>query len=209
SLDGEGKIVDMEPFMENTKFNNIMDMQFGPDGKLYMLEYGTQWFAQNLDARLVRIDYNPGNRAPVVALDADKRSGAVPLAVNFTADGSMDYDTGDKLTYELEVDGKKYQGDGSFAVTFDKPGVYNPKLTATDNNGLSNSATIQIVAGNAPPEVKVEITQGNKSFFFPQTPVHYAVVVSDKEDGTTTSGINAADVIVTFDYLEGFDVHQN
>lgn len=206
SLDKEGKIVDMEPFMENTKFNNIMDMQFGPDGKLYMLEYGTQWFAQNLDARLVRIDYNAGNRAPVVALDADKLSGAVPLAVNFTTDGSMDYDTGDKLTYELEVDGKKYSGDSKFAVTFDKPGIYNPKLTVTDDKGLSSSTTIQIIAGNAPPEVKVEITQGNKSFFFPQTPVYYAVTVNDKEDGTTTSGISAADVNVTFDYLEGFDV---
>ena len=31
-----------------------------------MLEYGSGWFTQNDDARLVRIEYNGGNRKPVV-----------------------------------------------------------------------------------------------------------------------------------------------
>jgi cytochrome c len=77
--DEQGNIKDMEPFMPNSKFNNIIDMTYGPDGKLYMLEYGTGWFKQNLDARLVRIDYNGGNRPPVAMLRADKFNGAVPL----------------------------------------------------------------------------------------------------------------------------------
>ena len=64
-MDEKGAIKDIEPFMPNTTFNNISDMAYGPDGKLYMLEYGTIWFKQNLDARLVRIDYNKGNRPPV------------------------------------------------------------------------------------------------------------------------------------------------
>jgi cytochrome c len=97
-MDKEGAIKDMEPFMPNTKFNNMCDMAYGPDGKLYMLEYGTVWFKQNLDARLVRIDYNGGNRPPVVQLTADKVSGALPLTVNFSSKGSNDPD-GDKLAY--------------------------------------------------------------------------------------------------------------
>lgn len=92
STDGGGKMEDIEPFMPNTKFNNIMDMQYGPDGKLYMLEYGTAWFKQNLDARLVRIDYNGGNRPPVAMLSADKYQGAIPMTVKFSAKGTHDPD---------------------------------------------------------------------------------------------------------------------
>ena len=53
----------MEPFMEHIKLTNCIDMEVGPDGKLYLLEYGTGWFQKNPDAGLSRIDYNSGNRA--------------------------------------------------------------------------------------------------------------------------------------------------
>ncbi|MDH5598930.1 MAG: ThuA domain-containing protein, partial [Cyclobacteriaceae bacterium] len=41
SFDETGAISNIEPFMENTVFNNPIDMELGPDGRLYMLEYGT------------------------------------------------------------------------------------------------------------------------------------------------------------------------
>jgi glucose/arabinose dehydrogenase len=47
----------MEPFMEKTKFASPVDMELGPDGKLYILEYGTGWFSKNKDSGLSRIDY--------------------------------------------------------------------------------------------------------------------------------------------------------
>ncbi len=207
SMDKEGDIVDMEPFMPNTTFNNIMDLAFGPDGKLYMLEYGTGWFAQNIDARLVRIDYNKGNRPPVASLSADKVYGAVPLTVNFSAAGSSDADS-DALAYTLVVDGKTYDSeDGLFSVTFDKPGVYQPELTVSDGGGMSHQAKLQVVAGNEMPVVKAEIRSGNKTFFFPGASVAYSIAVTDTEDGSTASGeINASEVKVSFDYLEGFDM---
>lgn len=207
TLDKEGAIKDMEPFMANTKFNNIMDMAYGPDGKLYMLEYGTKWFAKNLDARLIRIDYNGGNRPPVAMLTADKFYGAIPLTVKFKAEGSMDPD-GDNIKYELIANGKtETSNDGTFTVTFDKAGVFTPELRVIDKDGASNSAKLQIIAGNEQPTVKVEITKGNKTFYFPGAPVGYKVTVNDKEDGSSEDGkITAADVKVTFDYLKGFDM---
>lgn len=209
TMDKEGAIKDMEPFMPNTKFNNMCDMAYGPDGKLYMLEYGTAWFHQNLDARLVRIDYNGGNRPPVVQLNADKVSGATPLTVNFSSKGTNDPD-GDKITYELEAAGQKLSSeDGNFAVTFDKPGVIDAKLTVKDDKGASVTSQIQVIAGNEPPVVTAEIVEGNKTFYFPNTPVKYVVSVSDKEDGTSRDGkIAAAGVSVTFNYLKGFDMTQ-
>lgn len=204
TTDEQGDLLDMEPFMPNTRFNNIIDLQYGGDGRLYMLEYGTAWFKQNMDARLVRIDYNGGNRAPVVQLAADKLAGGLPMTVQFSSEGSKDYD-GDKLKYELNVAGKTLSSeDGKFSFTFEQPGSYNVKLTATDPQGVSNSAQLVIIAGNEPPVVKVEV-EGNKSFFFPGTPVKYSVNVTDREDGSSSGGKIGEGLKVTFNYLKGFD----
>jgi hypothetical protein len=48
----------MEPFMEGAKFAAPVDMEIGPDGHLYILEYGLGWFSKNKDSGLSRIDYN-------------------------------------------------------------------------------------------------------------------------------------------------------
>jgi cytochrome c len=207
SQEEDGSIYDIEPFMPSTKFNNIIDMQYGPDGKLYMLEYGTAWFKQNIDARLVRIDYNGGNRAPVAMLSADKFNGAVPLNVTFDTKGTNDPD-GDKLKYEMNVGGKIYTSDnGKFNVTLDKAGVYNAEFKAIDEKGLSTTATLQVVAGNESPEVSIDITRGNKMFYFPGTEVGYSISVSDKEDGTTKdNSINAESVKVSFNFVKGYDM---
>lgn len=57
SLQPNGDFYKMEPFLENTKLAAPVDMELGPDGKLYILEYGTGWFSKNKDAGLSRIDY--------------------------------------------------------------------------------------------------------------------------------------------------------
>ena len=207
SMDDDGDIMDMEPFMPNTRFNNIMDLAFAPDGKLYMLEYGTGWFAQNIDARFVRIDYNKGNRPPIAMLTADKFYGATPLTVKFDAEGTADPDR-DELKYELTINGKtETSTDGTFTITLDKPGVYNLELKVSDKEGMAGTAKLQIIAGNEQPVVKADITGGNRTFFFENAPIQYRVEVTDKEDGSTSGGtIAAADVRVTFEYLAGFDM---
>ena len=49
--------------------------------------------------------------------------------------------------------------------------------------------------------------EGNKTFFFPDTPIAYRVSVSDAEDGSLADGqIEAAQVAMSIDYIsEGFD----
>lgn len=209
SMDKSGAIMDIEPFMPNTRFNNIMDLAYGPDGKLYMLEYGTQWFKQNFDARLIRIDYNGGNRPPVVSFAADKYNGAIPLEVEFTDAGTADPD-GDNLTAELVVDGQTYTSEnGTFKVVFNRPGIFTPELRVTDDRGASTKAHLKIIAGNEPPEVSLSITKGNKTFFFEGVPVEYSVEVKDKEDGSSSGGgIRPDSVRVTFDYVKGYDLIQ-
>lgn len=206
SMDDAGAIMDIEPFMPNTKFNNIMDLAYGPDGRLYMLEYGTQWFKQNFDARLIRIDYNGGNRPPVAELSADKQHGALPLTVTFSQEGTTDPD-GDKLATQLVIDGVTYKPDnGKFTVTFEQAGVYMPELQVKDENGATSVARVKVIAGNDAPSITVNLTAGNKTFYFPNTPVSYSVSVRDREDGSTESGtIRPDSVNITFNFVKGYD----
>ena len=55
-----------EPFMAaNGDFRRPIDLAFGKDGVMFMLEYGSVYGADNDDARLVKIEYSTGNRPPV------------------------------------------------------------------------------------------------------------------------------------------------
>lgn len=60
----DGDLQEMEPFMPDMKMHNCIDMEAGPDGRLYLLEYGTAWFGRNADAGLFRIDYDSSAVSP-------------------------------------------------------------------------------------------------------------------------------------------------
>lgn len=210
SMDEQGNYTSMERFLPNENFSSAIDMKFSPEGDLYVLEYGSAWFRGNDNARIVKIEYNGGNRTPILQALADKTGGAIPFKVNFSAKGTKDYD-GDALKYEWKVTAKGVPArtftQPNPVVTFDKPGVYQATLTVTDPKGAKNSKSLTIEAGNEPPVVAFDITKGNQSFFFPSQPIDYAVRVADKEDGSLASGkIAPAQVAVSIDYLPaGFD----
>ncbi len=207
TMNPRGDLVSIERFMPSANFAAPIEMEFGPTGDLYVLEYGTIWFQGNDDARLVRIEYNAGNRAPVVAAKVDTPKGALPLRVAFSSEGTLDFDE-DSLRYDWTITRagtvlrRLTQPNPSF--TFTRAGTYTATLTVTDAKGASTrAAPIEIVAGNQPPTVEVAVTGGNTSFFFPDVAVPYAVRVSDREDGTLESGrIPAARVTVHAQYLK-------
>lgn len=208
TMDEQGNYKSMERFLPNYRPVEPIDMKFGPDGDLYVLEYGTNWFRKSDNSSLVRIEYNGGNRKPIVQASASKPGGSVPLQLNLSADGTKDYD-GDNLTYKWSVTGagglaRTFSGPNP-AVRFDRPGVYTATLTVTDSKGASNTQPVRIVAGNEAPAVRVNVA-GNKTFFFPDQPIRYSVEVDDKEDGSLSKGIPADRVAMSIDYTsEGFD----
>ena len=201
TLDETGDLEKIEPFLPDVKFNNPMDMEYGPDGKLYMLEYGTGWFTQNVDARLVRIDYESGNRAPIPKIEADLNAGAVPLTVQFSSDNSIDYD-GDQLSYAWEFHKGATSNEPNPEFTFQAPGVYIVSLTLTDENGGKATETFEVQAGNTPPDITFEI-EGNQTFYWDNRIVNYAVQITDAEDGSLDEGtIKTDEVKVTVEYLQ-------
>lgn len=207
TMNEKGAIMDIEPFLPNMQFNNIIDMAFGPDGKLYTLEYGTQWFKQNQDARLSRIDFNGGNRPPQVVVSASKISGALPLEGTVSAAGTTDPD-GDAVSYEMELNGTVTRSTTpDFSFTFDKAGIYRPKITAIDAKGAKASGEIVIIAGNEPPAIEISVS-GNTDYYIQGSAIDYKVTVTDKEDGSTLDGKIAAErVKITMDYHpQGYDM---
>jgi cytochrome c len=207
TMNEKGAIMDIEPFLPNMQFNNIIDMAFGPDGKLYTLEYGTQWFKQNQDARLSRIDFNGGNRPPQVVVSASKISGALPLEGTVSAAGTTDPD-GDVVSYEMDLNGVVTKSTTpDFKFNFDKAGIYRPKITAIDAKGAKASGEIVIIAGNEPPAIEISVS-GNTDHYIQGSAIDYKVTVTDKEDGSTADGKIAAErVKITMDYHpQGYDM---
>ncbi|HVW97340.1 MAG TPA: ThuA domain-containing protein [Mucilaginibacter sp.] len=151
TLTPDGDFDEMEPFMPSTKFNSPIDMETGPDGRIYVLEYGSGWFQKNKDAGLARIDYIPGNRAPeIITVNANKTTGGAPLKVLFTV-AAKDPE-GDKMTYIWNL------GNGIVRKTtvpkllyiYYKKGAYNASVVVSDDKGATvKSADISITAGSA------------------------------------------------------------
>ncbi|MEY4549905.1 MAG: hypothetical protein RL685_6100, partial [Pseudomonadota bacterium] len=77
---------------------NPIDMEFGPDGSLYVLEYGDGYNTENVTAQLSRIDYVRGNRTPVpVVTPAVSFVEAPPFTVQLSSEGTADPD-GDEIS---------------------------------------------------------------------------------------------------------------
>jgi cytochrome c len=158
-----------------------------------------------MDARLSRIDYNPGNRTPKAVLTTNKINGSVPLTITLTTQGTYDPED-DKLTYQLfYTDQVLKSADGIFSITLDKPGIYRPQLTVTDAKGNKATAEVMVMAGNEPPSIAIHVDPAEE-FVATNKEVKYKVLVTDKED---QDKITESDVVITFDYLaEGYDITQ-
>ncbi|GAA1197217.1 ThuA domain-containing protein [Streptomyces hebeiensis] len=177
----------------------IMDMDFGPDGALYVLDYGLSWFGGDEYSALYRIENATGGKSPIAEATASKTSGKAPLKVTFSSAGTEDPD-GDELSYQWDF------GDGSTSTeanpthTYKKNGTYSARLTVTDPTERTGTASVRVVVGNTAPKVTLELPADGTLFNFGDT-LPFKVQVSDPEDGT----IDCAKVTVR--YVLGHDNH--
>ncbi|MEO6221429.1 MAG: ThuA domain-containing protein, partial [Ginsengibacter sp.] len=174
----DGDFDKMEPFMEHTRFSNPIDMEMGPDGKLYVLEYGTGWFSKNPDAGLSRIDYLPGNRPPSVGdIIIQKTSGNLPFRFNAKVEASDPEN--DALTYVWTIGTIKQETKTpELNYTIKTAGEYLTSVEVMDDKKASSKSNeVNIYSGNERPLVDI-ILDGNQSFYFRGKPVRYKVNVS-------------------------------
>jgi len=189
----------MEPFMQHTQFNAVIDMETGPDGKIYLLEYGHGWYSKNPDAGLSVIEYNAGNRPPeITSVKVSKPAGLLPFSGTATVEAKDPEN--DPITYTWDFGNgitkvsTKREVDFNYATA----GDYNISVEAKDDKGASvKSKPVAVYAGNEFPDVAVTINGENKSFYLPGKPVSYNVSVNQNKTPVDTSAL-----YVSVDYIE-------
>ncbi|MFI6105258.1 ThuA domain-containing protein [Streptomyces sp. NPDC051310] len=178
----------------------VMDMAFGPDGALYVLDYGTAWFGGDENSGLYRIENATGGRSPIAEASANRTSGKAPLRVAFSSAGTTDAD-GDTLTYTWDFgDGTPPSTAAHPTHTYRRNGTYTATVTAKDPTGRTGSAGVHVVVGNTAPTVTLNLPENGALFSFGDE-IPFKVTVTDPEDGT----IDCAKVKVT--YILGHDSH--
>lgn len=201
-LNEDGSFSKMEPFASDIKVNNLIDMEMGPDGKLYLLEYGSGWFSKNDNAALSVVEFNSGNRAPIIDLMiVDQTSGSLPLAI--TASVKAHDREKDELSYVWELGNgeTKETSTPEISHTFNQEGNYKISVTVKDKSGAAaKSESVAIVAGNSRPDIRIAMTEGNSSFFIPGKKLSYEVSVTDAD-----GAVNKDNIYVSVDYLDGMD----
>jgi len=198
-FDKEFKLAGIEPFTNAVRvgggrdddggpviIRRPTDMKFGPDGTLYVLDYGETWDV-NKNSRILRIVYQRGNLAPRAKAKSNNAQGREPLTVELSAKGSKDPE-GATLKYEwrLKPDTKVVSTEESPKLTINTPGNYQAEVTVTDPQGASDTTFLEIMVGNTPPTVTFESPKEG-DFFTPGQPIKFKVSVKDAEDGESSA----------------------
>lgn len=190
----------MEPFAPDVKVNSLIDMEMGPDGRLYFLEYGSGWFTKNPDAGLFRLDFEKGNRAPVVSnFHLENAYGIPPFKVKAEVE-AMDPDN-DSLTYTWHIGADKTIESHEPSVEFlvEKEGEFPVKVDIADGNGGTTTSMIRKVgSGNQQPEVTIEL-QNNQGSYDAGKGIAYEVKVTDDQP------VQWDKLMVSVDYTDTMD----
>lgn len=198
TLDDDGQPLDIVPFLPDVEVRRPIAFEQGPDGALYLIEWGTGFGGDNPDAQLVRIAYVAGSRAPTARLDAAPTAGAAPLTVQFSAAASSDPDPDETLSYawDFDTDGVTDATAIEAAFTYEAEGSYVAALTVTDSEGNQGRASVTITVGNTPPAVTI-LQPVEGGFYDWSDRVPFEIAASDAEDGSTEDGsISCRDVFV-------------
>jgi PKD repeat protein len=121
------------------------------------------------------------NLAPTAAAVATPSSGKAPLAVSLDGSGSSDED-GTVVDWDWDFgDGQSASGEVVIHV-FQDPGTYAVELTVTDDNGGTDTTTVQVVA-NA-PQAPVAVANATPDGTKAPLGVLFSSVGSTDADGT-------------------------
>ncbi|MCB7137993.1 ThuA domain-containing protein [Cellulosimicrobium marinum] len=186
----------VNPFLPDEQFLAPIDSKFGPDGSMYVLDWGGGFGRDNPNSGLHRIDYVSGSRSPSATPTATPDSGIAPLEVSFDGSGSSDPEN-EELTYAWDFDGDGEVDSTEVAPThtFTENGVFDARLTVTDPAGKTGTATVPITVGNTRPEVDFGLPPTGAFFNFGDA-ITWDVDVTDAEDSPEGDAIDDEQVII-------------
>lgn len=184
----KGDLLSINSVFADMKWNQPFEAEFGPDGALYVIDFGlgsgTGRGGSNEGSGIYRIDYVQDGRLPTAKAAAGPDNGPAPLTVKFSSEGSGVPD-GKPVTYAWDFDGNGTvdSTEANPTHTYRDKGVFTARLTVTGPGGLEAAAVREITVGNTRPEVTIQQPPNGGMFAFGDT-IPFRVKVKDPEDGT-------------------------
>jgi glucose/arabinose dehydrogenase/type 1 glutamine amidotransferase len=128
---------DLRAFIPTANIGTWMDSKFGPDGALYVLNYGGN-FGAGVNSALWRVTYTGGGPTP--AATASSRTAATTAAFSSAGSGGVAY------TWDFG-DGTPASHDADPQHTYAKAGTYTATLTVTYAGGTTSKAKTKVTIG--------------------------------------------------------------
>lgn len=182
-----GDLQSVNGVFADMEWNQPFDADFGPDGALYVIDFGlgsgTGRGGSNEGAGIYRIDYVGDGRLPDAKITTDRDNGSAPLTVAFSSAGSG-LPGEQPVTYAWDFDGNGSTDStrANPSYTYRTKGLFTARLTVTGPGGLTALAVQDITVGNNRPQVTIQQPPDGGMFSFGDT-IPFTVKVKDKEDG--------------------------
>jgi len=170
-------------------FDRPMDFDFGPDGALYVVDWGSGFGGNNDSSGVYKVNYVKGDPAPIAQASADVTNGVAPLTVQFSSEGTR-HPAGEPLTLQWTFgDGSAPSTEANPTHTYTENGRYTAQLVATDPSGQTGVANVTIVVGNIAPEVTITFPD-NGGFFEWGDQVRYEIAVDDPDGDVSCEDVS-------------------
>ena len=168
-----GRCSAIEPFIDSFDFKQLINAEFGPDGSLYVLDYGTGVLRRRRELRASTASTTSRARAAPIAevAAADQTSGPAPLDGRVLLRGlarprrRRPSPTRGTSTATATTDSTA----ANPTFTYDEAGRYTATLTVTDDSGQTGNASVNIVAGNTAPTVTLTVPPNGGIFEYGDT----------------------------------------
>lgn len=192
-LSDAGEVTELRTLMPWERFIRPIDAAVGPDGALYVLEFGTGFFGDNDDAALTRVEHSAvGNLTPVATFTASGEEAPVGSTVQFSAAGSRAPGRGASIAsyaWDVDGDGEIDGTESTLEFQYSTTGLFSASLTIVDTDGRSSFPFVrELNIGNTPPEVRIEdqanpgVALGDELTYPPGVALTLVAIPSDAED---------------------------
>ncbi|MEV8507167.1 ThuA domain-containing protein [Actinoplanes sp. NPDC051475] len=163
----------------DTRLQSWMDAKFGPDGALYLLDYGGGFFSLHANQKLIRITYQGGAPTPAPAASSVAVQNK-PLTIAFTGSRSGG------VSYRWEF------GDGATSTeanprhAYARTGTYTAKLTVTYADGETATTQTTVTVGCAVPDDRGTVWIGDADTGVPNRQAGGGCTINDLIDDEST-----------------------
>ncbi len=143
TVDDSGDILEIDPFLPGNDYFSPMDIEMGPDGRLYIVEWGDMFWGSNANAQLVRLDYYGPDVLPSPVIQAPPPE--LPLAIAWPPDGAI-FDFDSTYSYQVSVHDQAVSNQASVHIY---NGIDTSPIPLSKHSGPDGEFTVTRAFANA------------------------------------------------------------